>query len=472
MELSDIKYSTPLESILNSDEVETLVSDETKKMMQYCSTKNGVLFSNMKEGRGLSTTNVLGGKPIYNVAAGELTCEYSSAIDPIQNVNFQVSRLAWERELSELQTLRERVMERNRQIQTDITNFNNEYENADKGTGQKADIIYDNYYGIDGSVTKKKAELAENEDKIYQINVRISKVNGGSAVYKKLSSDDKKLMDFQDAKGTKDSDWKEVETSGNVKRYTYTTSNNTKVEKIVVDDSKVAYYTVYTDGKKYYFDNSGNELNEKFITSLGKTFNFKDGTKCILDGNGSYTSTEGKSGDEWFSDDAKSATDFYGNYTYNKEKGWQSDYSQNLKNSSKSEYDAIVSVSEGKVAYYTIIDTDGNRTYYDSNYNRIFPAQVDKIVADHGLSKAHVVREPGVYWPEPTCDPTEPPTTSTDSVPDTTTSDTTVPDSTVPDSTVPETTVPEPTVPTEPTTEPTTAPVEESTVPAVTEPHE
>ena len=391
MEIASITYKTELTEILNNDTVEDIITPLMTKVNRACQNRDGLLWNNMTNG-GLSDKILVDGSPKYHDEAIQCSYGYKDVVDQMTSLVGTSLAFTSEREILELKTLRQKLFDRNSEIQGNIATLNSNYENRTKGDEQQENTEYEKYYGANGSVTLSKNELAENERKIYEVNARLSKVNGGSQAYTKSSDTDKRKITIQNARGAPDSEWKEVSVGnmpnndGSLKKYEYTTADGVKVTKIVKDGHVVCYHADdgLGDDGRFYFDSAGNQLSSNEYLSLDMLSNFTVGDDY-------------KKNSLWTNDS--------GNYSYNKSK-------ENCAT-------VIATGSNGEPLYYVV--HDGNKTtYYSTTYEKLSAGQVEKIVKANNLTPVNIPASTGTGGgtdsteepppTEPTCDPTDPST--------------------------------------------------------------
>lgn len=376
MEIASITYKTELSEILNNDTVEDLINPLMTKVKSACQSRDGVIWNNIRNG-GLSDKILVDGSPKYYSEATQCSSQYRDVVDQITSLVGTSMAYTSEREILELKTLRQKLFDRNTEVQRNISTLNSNYENRQKGDEQQENLEYDNYYGINGHVTLAKAELAENERKIYEVNVRLSKVNGGSKAYTSSSDADKKKINIQNARCASDSEWGELpslrDDARGIKVYRYVTPDGVVIEK-TVKDGKTAYYEV-KDNSGYFFDSDGNIISRETVRGINHIIGFNESSNL------------------W--------TNNGGNYSYNKPDDGCSEY--------------VATGSDGKPLYYVVHNGD-ETIYYNSNFERLSKGQVEKIVGANGLTPITVAggssgnTTPTEPPTEPPCDPTEPPT--------------------------------------------------------------
>ena len=373
MKIDEIKYTTPLSDILDSTVVEDKVDSLKDAVIKVCRSRYGVIGSNLQSGN-LSKDNIIDGKPLFYDEASQCHMEYSNVIDEITGFASTTMIHASQREVSELDKLRSKLFERNDDIEKNIATLNSNYE---KGDQKQKDADYDNYYGKGGHVTVAKAELEENKEKIYKINVRLSKVQGGSKAYSDATDGDKKKISIQNAIGVKDSKWTkqkpEAGQSESLEIYTYTTADGVEFTKFVKNGHVAYYMTLDKDNNPIFFNSSGSEISYDDASALDVCTNLNvngaNDSKWVKDGNNYYC--QGRMGG----------------------------------------VDVSATVgSKGKVLYY-VCSVNDKRVYYDGNFNKISLGEAERISSKNNIPLCN----PDTYEPtQPTCDPTEPPTEATE----------------------------------------------------------
>ena len=193
-----ITYKTELSEILNNEDVYEIVNPLMTSVKSSCSNRQGIIATHMQSG-GLSKDIIIDGDTTFFNYASQASYSYTDVIDQVTSLTGTTMALTYEKEISELQTLRTKLFERNYEVQRNIATLNSNYENREKGTEAQENVEYDNYYGVNGHVTLAKQELEEKKKKIYEVNVRLSKVNGGSKAYTSASETEKQQINIQNA---------------------------------------------------------------------------------------------------------------------------------------------------------------------------------------------------------------------------------------------------------------------------------
>ena len=375
--LDNITYKTQIKDLINHEDISNIVDSLKTSVLSSCNARRNIIATGQTSGALTQDTIVPTnehpeGEAKYYSLSQKCDRKYYDVMDKMALASNRTMMYTQERERLELSELKNRLVRRSEEIQNNVRQLNSEYEGRKKGDAAAEEESYDKYYGSKGAVTLARTELGDLDIRIYEVNMRLSKLNGHQERYDKLGYRSTEII-IENAIGAPEDEWEKGATNKyGETTYTYKTPEGITVEKIVKDGHVLYYQAKYQDieGSKgfnqceyVYFDSSGEKISYYDSEALKKTSrsDYNNTTLWSKDGN---------------------------NYSY---KSGESLYNSNT---------IVTTDSDGKPLFY-VVGIGSEAKYYNANYERISAGQAERLATTHKVTMPTVPEDP----PEP---PTEP----------------------------------------------------------------